>query len=199
MEYLMLLFNQFNESMGYKTTYKTSDIYIDEFVNWLRNLKKISNLYMKFANYEGIDLNDDNVIELNKGRYDSLKNAKIISPFASTLGIKNEKLIVYQGEPIIIVGSKVKKGQVVDTYTTFNPYSDYYLNNLDLLHNSGINICYGIFGKNSDKNRDEKIKHLIEFISKLNEDYIYNIENVDSNYLGIVFSKRKIKKLTLVK
>ena len=40
MEYLMLLFNQFNESMGYKTTYKTSDIYIDEFVNWLRNLKK---------------------------------------------------------------------------------------------------------------------------------------------------------------
>lgn len=199
MEYLILLFNQFNESKGYKTIYQNSDIYINEFVHWLKDLKELSHLYLEFAKYEGIDLNEDDFIELNKGRYDSIKKAKIISPFASTLGIQNKKLVVCQGEPNIIIGSNMKKGQVVDTYTTFNAYNDYYLNDLDMLHNYGTNICYGIFGKNSDINRETRIKKFIEFISKLNDDHICDLENVDENYLGIVFSKRKVKRLSLVK
>lgn len=198
-EYFALLFNQFNESVGYKKIYLNSDDYINEFVNWLENLKKISHLYSEFANYEGIDLYDDGYIELNKGKCDSMKNTNIISPFASTLGIQNAKLVVCQGEPNIIIGSNVKKGQVVDTYTTFNPYSDYYLNDLDVLHNCGINICYGIFGKNSDINMEIKVKKFLEFVSKLKDDHICSLENIDGNYVGIVFSKRKNKKLSLIR
>ena len=199
MEYLVLLFNQFNESKGYNINYLDSQNYIDEFIYWLKDLNKILDLYLKFADYEGININCNDIIELNKGIYDSTKKSKIVSPFASSIGLQNKKLVVYQGEPYIIYDSKIKRGQVADTYTTFNAYNNYYLNDLDKLHNSGINICYGIFGKNTDLNREYKFKQLIEFFSKLNDECVFDIENINDNYVGIVFSKRKVKTLNLKK
>ena len=199
MEYMILLFNQFNESKGYDKKYLNSQHYINEFIYWLKDLKELSSIYLKFANYEGINLSEDDFVELNKGRYDSINKTVIVSPFASSMNIQNKKLVVYQGEPYIICDSKIKKGQVADTYTTFNAYNYYYLNNLDKLHNSGIRICYGIFGKNTDLNREIKIKRFNDFILKLNDECVFDIENINDNYFGIVFSNRKIKQLELKK
>lgn len=198
MDYLILLFNQFNNAKGYKEIYLDSKQYLNEFSVWLYELSKQSKQYLGFSLFNGISLADGDFIEINKGKYDTLiKEKTIISPFAYTLNQLKQDLVVYQGEPLIKCGSKIEKGQVVDTYCTHNPYNIFYFNNLDELHNNGYMICFGIFGKNSDRNKKIKISFIQKVMQNMIDDFIFDYETSDDNYYCIVFTKRLVKKKIL--
>ena len=198
MDYLVLLCNQFNEVKGYKKTHLESKEYLDELAFWLYDLKKQSKEYLEFGLFNGINLADGDFIEINKGKFDTLrKGENIISPFASTLNLVSKDLVVYQGEPLIISGSKIKKGQVVDTYCTHNPYNIYYFNNLDELHNNGYMVCFGMFGKNEDKNKQSKVKFIQGVAENMGNDFIFAYETDRENYYSVVFTKRFVKRYIL--
>lgn len=200
MDYLNLLFNQFNNAKGYSKIYLDSKQYLHEFVTWLEEIKKQTKEYLALAFSNGIDLETSDFIEINKGKYDTLNNEKIIiSPFADTLNQLKQNLIVYQGEPFIVSGSKVEKGQVVDTYCTHNPYNLYYFNNLDKLHNNGYMICFGIFGKNSDYDKKSKITFMQKILQNMIGDFYFDYETFLDNYYYIVFTKRLVKRKVLKK
>ena len=198
MDYLMLLFNQFNNAKGYKEVYLNSNQYLNEFAVWLHELSKQSKCYLDFSLFNGINLADGDFIEINKGKYDTLiKGKKIISSFANTLNQLKQDLVVYQGEPLIRCGSKIKKGQVVDTYCTHNPYNMFYFNNLEQLHNNGYMICFGIFGKNCDRDKQIKIKFIQQVMQNMIDDFIFDYEIIDNNYYYIVFTKRLVEEKVL--
>ena len=176
-DYLMLLFNQFNNAKGYKEVCLNSNQYLNEFAVWLHELSKQSKCYLDFSLFNGINLADGDFIEVNKGTLNQLK----------------QDLVVYQGEPLIRCGSKIKKGQVVDTYCTHNPYNMFYFNNLEQLHNNGYMICFGIFGKNCDRDKQIKIKFIQQVMQNMIDDFIFDYETIDNNYYYIVFTKRLVK------
>ena len=61
MEYLKLLINQFNQSKGYEKYDLNSNIYLDEFCEWIIELRKNLNNYFNFINTVGID-NDSLIV-----------------------------------------------------------------------------------------------------------------------------------------
>ena len=198
MEYLKLLINQFNQSKGYEKYDLNSNIYLDEFCEWIIELRKNLNYYFNFINNFGID--NDSLIVLNKGKYDFIANQYLlISPFADTLGKLNSRLVMYQGEPFIITGSNISKGQVVDTYTTYNPYNKSYINGLDYIHANGIKICLGIFGSSLDRDINQKYMMMKKFETNLEDNYRVEYINIQNNYYYIIFSSNKVKSKILIK
>lgn len=194
----MLLFNQFKNVKGYKASYLDSEKSLDEFANWLYELKKQTNEYLDFSLSLGIDLTGCDFVEINKGKYDTA-SCEIVSPFAETLNQKNSELIVYQGEPLIRSGSIIKKGQVVDTYCTHNPYNMFYFGALDELHNNGYNVSFCVFGKLNDKNKNKKIEFIKNITKKMYDDYIIDYETLGENYYCIVYTKRLVKMKVLTR
>ena len=191
MDYFFMLFTQFNEAKGYKKFYFNSINYLNEFSDWLYSLNKQSSQYSDFALFNHVVLRDS--IELNKGRYDSISNNNV-SPFFDD----PKKIIMCQGKPYIC-GSKVVKGQVVDTYSTHNPYNVFYFGNLVNLHNSSYSICFGVFGNNNDCNKDSKVKFFKSVVDSLNDNFVCDYTTIGDSYFYIVFSKKKVLKKVLCK
>lgn len=200
MDYLTQLFNQFNQSRGYKNIDLNSENYTEEFYHWLYELRKQTYEYLKFSESTKVELSSENYIELNKGKYDTLfKHGSHISTYADTLGEANKDFIVYQGEPYIKSGSIITKGQVVDTYFTQNPFTTVDVAQLGMLHNNGYFMCIGMFGKNKDKNKQQKIYQLKSLISSTNDNYDFNYETNNDDYYCILSTKRNVKELVKTK
>ena len=94
---------------------------------------------------------------------------------------------MFQGEPLIINGSNMKREQVVGTYITQNLYS---LDNLDFFEyciENDFDFLLGVFGTITDKdvetkiNRIQRIKSMYDKLSEnydtYNGTYIYTIQN----------------------
>ena len=193
MENIILLLNQFNKAKGYTESDLKSKQYTEEFVGWLRDLKKQSKQYSDFTLSNGIDLSDFDMIEINKGILDTITGSGImISPFGPTLNQIKQDLLVYQGEPFIVSGSKIIRGQVVDTYCTHNPYNYHYYGNIHEIHNNGYKICLGVFGKNADNDKDAKIRSMVDISEKMADDYRKDYCTVGDNYYCMIYTKRKV-------
>ncbi len=188
-KYLLCLFEQFNESRGYNRKDFKSNDYIEEFSYWMKLMKKNILIYQYYLQENQIDLNNEFTKELNKGKYDtiSLPNTSIISPYGQSLGKGNFQIYMFQGEPLIINGSNIKREQVVGTYITQNPYS---LDNLDFFKyciENDVDFLLGVFGTITDKdiktkiNRIQRIKSMYDKVSEnyetYNGTYIYTIQN----------------------
>lgn len=188
-KYLLCLFEQFNESRGYNRKDFKSKEYIEEFSYWIKLMKKNILIYQYYIQENQIDLNNEFIKELNKGKYDtiSLPNTSIISPYGQSFGKENSQIYMFQGEPLIINGSNMKREQVVGTYITQNLYS---LDNLDFFEyciENDIDFLLGVFGTITDKdiktkiNRIQRIKSMYDKVSEnyetYNGTYIYTIQN----------------------
>lgn len=183
--YYLLLLKQFNQKMGYKSVCLESSEYLKEFKEWLIALNKESKVYTKVLEEKGIAL--ENGLELYKGVFDTLENSpkQIVSPFAHTLGGKNEWLIVYRGEPLIFTldSDSIKyRRQATDVYLTHNPYNEEFMKVIENLCTKTYDtpkVCLGMFGSIYDKDKEQNLEMLKSFQEKLNspveiEEYITN-------------------------
>lgn len=198
--YLYLLLKQFNNAKGYKNPDVSSKQYLQEFMNWLAELKKQKSQYIEYSNAFGIDLFKSYFLEINKGKLDTiLGDERVISPFAYTMGQKNKEFIAYRGEPYILSGSRFEKGKAYDTYCTHNPYDMSYFGDLDRLHNSGYFVCFGMYGKNSDCDKGIKLQFVSEKVKEMGYDYAFEYDTDGEKYYSIVFSKQKINEKILTR
>lgn len=192
-KYLLYLFQQFNNTKGYTNPDYNSKMYIEEFCEWIINQKCISKYYVDLLSQFDLDINNPEVAEIGKGKYDSiaLPNTQIISEFGETLGHQNKELVIYQGEPIII-GSKLFEGQVVDKFITQNPYDCRNLQDWEKLHYANGDICIGMYGRKIDKDFEYKMNILKCFESLLADDSILEYTTIDDKYLAFIKSDKKI-------
>ena len=169
-KYILLLYKQYCDSVGKQ--YDIFNITTDtEFIIYLSLLTKRTINYANYLNYLGLCLTNDTTIELNKGKYDSLGKelVTIVSPFAETLGCQNSELLV-NNNPLVVMGSSVFIADNCDLFLTHNPIIKQSISDIALLHNIGANVCIGIHGIISDKDRDQKLKMLEACETKMSDD-----------------------------
>lgn len=199
-KYMLLLYKQYCESVGKK--YDKFNIITDtEFIIYLSLLTKCTINYGNYLNYLGLCLTNDTTVELNKGKYDSLGKelVTIVSPFAETLDYQNSELLVCDNNPIVIMGTSVFTVDNCDLFVTHNPIIRSSVSNITLLHNIGANVCIGIYGKISDKDKKEKFKMLKDCAEKMSNNIGFYYDTEGDNYYSCIKSERKIKKHILTR
>lgn len=198
--YLLLLYKQFCNSIGKE--YCEYNILNDQyFASWLLNLKKSSIEYANFLEYLGVLNNSYGLVEINKGKFDTLgsEGISIVSPFAETMNLKNIRLFISENIPVFQSGPILYDATNVDYFMTHNPYSRYYIGELNQIHMLGHNICFGVFGKEDDYDKILKLKELENFASSLDEQCKVYYETSNDHYFGCVKSERKIKVKKMIK
>ena len=160
-----------------------------------------SKIYQDYIQYLGINLELKETAELNKGIYDSvaLPHTTIISPYAKTLGKESSELYLFQGELVILTGSKLKKGQVAETFITQNPYTLHELELFKYFILSNIDMCLGVFGSIYDKDKESKIQELINFKDSFDLEIDEHYDIQDDTYMYVIKNsnpKKLVKVLT---
>lgn len=198
--YLLLLYKQFCDSIGKKCC-EYNILSDQDFAPWLLNLKEGTREYSAFLEYLGVLNNSYGLVELNKGKFDTLgiDEIAIVSPFAETMDLKTRSLFVSENIPIIQSGPSLYDASNVDSFLTHNPYSRYYIGCMDQVHLLGNNICLGVFGKKEDSDKILKLKELERFASLLDEQCEVYYDTNNDYYFGCVKSERKVKKLIKTK
>ena len=164
-------------------------------------MQKVSKEYINFLSDIDVVNNQNLLAELNKVKYDSLavNNIFLVSLFAETMNCNNRELFTLNNIPIIQSDTTLYDASNVDYFITHNPYSAYYLSNLDQIHLLGYNICFGMFGKKYDSDKLQKLNTLKIFADSLNDQFQMYYETSDDCYFGCIKSQRKIKKLVKIK
>jgi len=199
-KYILLLYKQYCDSIGKQ--YDKFNILTDtEFIAYVSLLTKRTIDYGNYLNHLGLYFNSETTIELNKGKYDSLGKelVTIVSPFAETLNCQNSELLFYDSNPIVIIGTSVFSIDNCDLFMTHNPTVRHSISDIALLHNNGENVCIGIYGKISDKDRDAKLQMLEDCATKMSDGIGFYYDTEGDNYYSCIKSERKIKKHILTK
>lgn len=198
-KYILLLYKQYCDSIGKEYDYLniTKD---NNFVMWLYSISKETIDYSIYLSYLGVDLFNKTAIELNKGKYDSFgkESVMVVSPFAETLECQNSEMIVIENTPLVITEKSIFTTDC-DLFLTHNPLNNCNINDLILLHNTGLNICIGVYGTTSDKDREEKLKMLRNLALESTNGIQFYYDTDNNNYYACIKSERKIKKKTLIR
>ena len=147
-------------------------------------------------------------LEINKGFYDTLYPKNYNVEKASTISYMGleDKTLMFCEERKMLVPCIYSHGKIrnlnfldFDLLISHNPYSyeiDDVHKSLSLIHKQGtFNVSFGVFGRESDVDKAEKMKLLKKFADSLGDDYRTSYESDKSLYFASVNSKRKTKVL----
>ena len=194
-EYLFCLYKQYCQSIGMK--YDIYNIFSDaNFINWVSGLYKQTKLYGNYLLSLDVDLACDSVIEINKGKYDSLglNLVSVISNYAETLGLKNGSLLIRNNEPLVLISSSIFEVDSCDLFLTHNPYDMCDIAMFRQLYDIGLNICLGMYGQISDKDMEVKLKNLHSLAKDSIDDLRLYYDTLGNDYFACIKSARKIKR-----
>ena len=188
LNYLLNLYKQYCRSVG--KDYEEFNIFGDkDFKGWLNDLKDRLTIYSDYLKTSGISLNPSEVVELDKGLYDSFESSlvRIVSPYASSMNLPNET-INFSGSPIIDGGVNMEYIDKYGLFLTHNPYSIGNIDSILKLSYEGFNTCLGVFGKTFDNDKEQKIKFLYDLSNYLKNSLKtnYNVDSKDDNYFGLL-------------
>jgi len=199
-KYLLCLYHQYCMSKGNICVYDDLSKLSYEFTEWISKNRLLAHEYLDYLKYLEVVPND-NIIEIGKGRYDSISNQEmeIVSPFANSLGFENSEFLIIGTIPII---EKQKEIFVANTdiLLTHNPYFLESIFNWSKIHNSKkYDISVGMYGSIYDKDYEEKIKILKILANQMSDDYRFDYDTDKDKYFCSLNSDRKTKKLILKK
>ncbi len=198
--YLLCLFKQYCYAKGLDIN-NTNYMYSNEFGDWIVQNKSLLNNYMGYLYTLGFDYLSDDIVEIGKGKYDSIskQGINLISIFAETLGKINSRLFVDRGIPLILNqnGIMIPGEHVILTH---NPYFESEVLRWYSIHNFGEkNISIGMFGNLNDEDISRKVKLLEQSSKQMTDDYSFDYDTNDGNYFCSLNSKRNIQKRILTK
>jgi hypothetical protein len=210
--YIDNLTNQYIEATGEIFVDFGSRQFVEIFNYWLRERKEKGETYLKFLEYMGLyGFDDEQCAETDKGYYDTVvENCRttIITPFSEVMEnrMPGRKIVkgymsVIDELPIFYDGVRRDfiSNNYINRYMTQNPYSPELIRGWGRLHDSGnVDIIVGVYGKNSDKDKEQKLLMLQKLRREvLFRDDKYDLAYVDGWYYAAVGSDRKT--LDLVK
>ena len=202
--YLNHLKRQFLNAVG--SNY--GSINYKEFDEYLTKVNSLGYEYINILRNLGIDTNDSNIVEVNKGIVDSVAyvktNFSLITPYTDDMtdSYGNEiyrfKFIGKDGIPLLKTNSGVihnlsSIAPLKHIFITQNPYNYEMIEGFSKLSQTGYyKTVFGMYGMIYDKDYYDKIKLFERVRNEINNDYTEIITNNDSYYL-IVNSNVKVK------
>lgn len=172
-----------------------------DFKKWVLINYGIKDAYIKHLEMMGIDLSDSDVIELYKGKLDSVAPAgNAISPYCETMNAQNSILYKRNGKIYMICEESVKELREGKTYIIQNPYSVaslLYL--LETLGNTNNRIIVSFWGSLNDRNIKKTLSMMSEVVDYLNANQDGKIETKFEEKDGIytysfIIDAKSIKK-----
>lgn len=199
-KYLLCLFKQYCDARGLDVN-NVINIYSNNFVDWLDKNKALLDDYIDYLNALGFDYIFDDVIEVGKGKYDSLAQygVNLVSPFAETVGKFNSRLVINKDISLIIKENEITipKEHILLTH---NPYFESEIFGWNLIHNLGNkNISIGMFGNLDDEDISRKVRLLESLAEQMMDDYSFDYDTSNGNYFCSLNSERYIKRKSLSK
>ena len=174
------LFGQFVKAKGIKN-YTVNGSIINEFTDWLMQMKVIGRSYADLLDYMDLDFMDDDCIEVGKSSKNSVVipyETKIITDDKNLFSNIDENRVmigdfhIFSGVPYLFSQYGIEAISNINTFMTQNPYSYYLLNNWsDLPNKKEADIIVGVYGHNSDKDKVYKIKSIENLKDRLNCQY----------------------------
>ena len=194
-DYLKLLYQQFCASKGTNALTEESKA---EFMEWLNYHMTILKDYQQYLEYLMDDLCAKEILEINKGPYDSmslvLDNITPVSPylrseFQSLIFLKSEPFIHTKEETLIVPDTNI--------FMTHDPYDlAKGLTHWDSIHNQGTyDILVGMFGLITDKDRMAKLQVLAKLRHMLADNVTFTYDTFNGNYFAVLKSNRYVRKL----
>ena len=181
-------------------THSKSDIDSIDFIKWIYSKKKLAREFGIFLGSKNEDFIKKSVIEVGKGKHDSISNLElqVISPFGGTLDKNNVDIIIQNGQFVVVNDHGVKQIEK-RVLLTHNPYQlvDIY-SWKELAELSSNEIIMGMYGKNSDCDKEEKLELLTSLIRELPEDSQHYYKQTKDNYFAVASSLPKRKTLKLM-
>lgn len=183
--YLLKLLNQFHEADGIKE-YKEID---DGFMSWLIEYQKVLVLLKEYYYSLGLEIDEWNSFELDKGLLDSiiLDKEKTISMFQE----RKSELFIYDNHPFQISEQGIRQISGSDLFYTYNPFSEENIRKVRRLCLMGELIAISAAGKIYDKDIAKKISMLDKQFEDLETESSY--EESRDNYFYTLFTPRKKK------
>ena len=194
-DYISCLWKQFCEAKGYDPRIENTPL-LNQFIKWIKENKSLLYDYRYYLEILGIDIEERNTLEVNKGKFDSLydKSINTSSVFGDTIGKEKESLIIERGIPYILSneGIRIPKEELILTH---NPYFESEIEKFAYIHNRGEkDISIGMFGKVTDENVEKKLSILENVRRKMLGDYLITFDTDNDNYFCTLNTKRYIKK-----
>lgn len=211
--YLDNLTNQYREATGEIFVDFGSSLFVEEFNNMWAERKEKGETYLKFLEYMGLyGFDDEQCAETDKGYFDTVVEdcrTTIITPYSDVMEnrMPGRKIVkgymsVLDKLPVLFsngIRRDVISNNYINRYMTQNPYSPELIRDWGRLHASGnVDIIVGAYGRNSDKDKEQKLLMLQKLIREMNiSEYRYDLAYEDGWYYAAVGSDRKT--LDLVK
>lgn len=198
--YLICMHKQYCEAKGLDFT-KTINIHSNEFVDWIVKNRLLLNKYIDYLDAIGMNYSSDEILEIGKGRFDSLVKygVSMVSMSADTIGKTNSSLFIDRGNPLILRDDRI----IIPTeqvLLTHNPYFRSDMRDWYLIHNKGYkNISIGMFGNIDDENRKIKILLLEQLSKQMTEDYTFDYDTGGGMYFCSLNSKRRVRERILTR
>lgn len=198
-EYMKNLVMQYVNSTGTKNIDINSENFIQEFKSWLSLIIKLSDGYIELLKFLNVDYNSLTMAEVGKGKYDSivLNNGStiMITPYIKEKinnPLVSHQFVSLKGRPFIICKDKPKIIKIGNIMTQ-NPYSEASIHDFNLLHDMNeCDITVGVYGENTDKDKEQKLKMLKNFSEKLVRESRMDGYEFNGNYFYAVTSSPKI-------
>ena len=133
--------------------------------------------------------------ELGKGKLDSIILDK--SHSISLYNTPKSELFILDNNPLMISREGIEQVEGSDLFYTYNAYTMQDIENIKKLSQIGELISISVCGKNFDKDKQTKIKQLIEHFSSL--DIKINYEEFGDNYFYTLYTPRKVKQKRLIR
>lgn len=191
-DYLNRLMTQFLQAKGYSNLDKFSGSLNDEFEQWILDMEKNKSTYRDIIEYLNFDYNSSDCAEIGKGIADTVirpgEATYVISPYIHTFDFRDYKLM------------DEKHSEDVDyfltSYATHNPYVLSDIAKYRIFVNRGYEICVGVFGNTSDKDRKSKIREIqLLKAALLLDGYDDKIKEVDSTIYDQYFDVISVSRL----
>ena len=203
-DYIKTLYKEFCSAKGIKNSFDENK---EDFIDWILNQRRLLIRYFDFIQYLDSGILDKNILEIDKGIYDSLLkiwgNLYMISQYADTLKEERRSLILLKNPfnrqiiPIILnEQNKLFRPTNDILFLTHNPYDLTSIKNWYQIHNQKEqDILIGMFGKEEDLDKKAKLKVLKELQSRMESDTSFDYDTEYDHYFAVLKSKRKVKKL----
>lgn len=142
----------------------------DDFKKWVLINYNIRIACINHLEKMGIDLSSDSVIELYKGKLDSImQNGNVISPYATTMNKENSVLYKKNNKIYKISGNNVEELEEGKTYIIQNPYSvAHLLYLLETLGNTNNRVIICFWGSLKDRCKNNSLSMMNDIIDFLN-------------------------------
>lgn len=182
-----------------------------EFEEYVLQVNKLGAEYRNILSELGLDINDSNVVEVNKGILDSVayanSNMSIITPYTDEMStsygndIYRFKFVGKEGIPSLKTSSGIiyNLSGIVPykhTFITQNPYNYSEIDGFSILSQSGYyRTIFGMYGMIYDKDYINKIK-MFEQVRSDFQDYKEEIITDGDKYFLVACSNVKVKTKT---